>query len=100
LQELATTSTTAKVFEFVKEQVGINAQVMKELPTYVSPALANYELEQAPNVEVEVDQASSGSSGAYWTGKDGLGNLPEDMLGRTEIRLWQRSVETKAQLEK
>jgi hypothetical protein len=97
MEELAPNSTIGNIFNLVKAQVGINAQVKKELPSYVSPALANYELEQAPSVKVEVDHSSAGSSGVYWKGKDGLGDLPEDTLGATEIRLLKRSVEIGAQ---
>jgi hypothetical protein len=97
MEELAPNSSIGNIFNLLKEQVGIHAQVKKELATYVSPALANYELNQAPSVKVEVDHAYAGSSGVFWKGKDGLGDLPEDTLGRTEIRLLKRSVETKAQ---
>jgi hypothetical protein len=95
IEELVPTSTTGKIFNLLKEQVGIHAQVLKELATYVSPALQNYELVQAPNVKVEVDHSGAGPSGVYWKGKDGLGDLPEDTLGRTEIRLLKRSVGVK-----
>lgn len=61
---------------------------------YSSAALKNYELVQSPSVKSETDHAGTGSSGVYWKGKDGLGSLPEDSLGRTEIRLLKRSVET------
>jgi hypothetical protein len=93
IEELVPTSTAAKIFNLVKEQVGIHAQVKKELATYVSPALQNYELVQGPSVKVEVNHSGAGPSGVYWKGKDGLGDLPEDTLGRTEIRLLKRSVE-------
>ena len=65
MEELTTTSTTGKLFNLVQAQVGIHSQVKKELPTYVSPALANYQLEQGPSVKKEVDHASSASSGVY-----------------------------------
>jgi hypothetical protein len=97
IEELATTSAAGKIFNLVKEQVGIHSQVKKELATYVSSALTNYELQQAPSVKVEVDHAYAGSGGVFWKGKDGFGDLPEDTLGRTEIRLLQRSVERKSQ---
>jgi len=93
IEELVPTSTAAKMINLVKEQVGIHAQVKKELATYVSPALQNYELVQGPSVKVEVDHSGAGPSGVYWKGKDGLGDLPEDTLGKTEIRLLKRSVE-------
>jgi hypothetical protein len=97
IEELVPNSTIGNIFNLVEEQAGIHAQVKKELATYVSPALANYELKQAPSVKVEVDHAYAGSSGVLWKGKDGLGDLPEDTLGKTEIRLLKRSAETKVQ---
>ena len=97
MEELASNSTVGNIINLVKMQVGINSQVKKELASYNSPALVKYELEQAPSMKVEVDHASAGSSGVYWKGKDGLGDLPEDTLGATEIRLLKRSVETKTQ---
>lgn len=93
MEELVPTSTTEKIFNLVKEQVGIDAQVKKELATYVSPALENFELVQAPSTRVEVDHSGAEPIGVYWKGKDGLGDLPEDTLGRTEIRLLKRSME-------
>ena len=97
MEELASNSTVGNIINLVKMQVGTNSQVKKELASYNSPALVKYKLEQAPSVKVEVDHASAGSSGVYWKGKDGLGDLPEDTLGATEIRLLKRSVETKTQ---
>jgi hypothetical protein len=99
IEELVPTSTVTKIFNVLKEQVGIHAQVLKELPSYVSPALQNYKLVQAPRVKFEVDHSGAGPSGVYWKGEDGLGDLPEDTLGRTEIRLLQRSVEGVASIK-
>jgi hypothetical protein len=97
IEELAPTSTVGKLVSIVKQQVGIHSVVKKELASYVSPALTNYELREAPSVKVEVDHAYEESRGVFWKGKDGLGDLPEDTLGRTELRLLKRSVETKSQ---
>jgi len=95
IEELVKNSTTGKILDLVKEEVGLHAQVKAELAKYVSQALTNYELVQAPNVKVEVDHSGAGPSAVIWRGKDGLGDLPEDVLGGTEIRMLKRSVEVK-----
>ena len=98
MEELATKSTISEIFNVVKEEAGIEAEAKKkELPTYVSPALKKYNLKQPASVKIEVDHAYAGSSGVYWKGLDGKGDLPEDTLGRTEIRMLKRSVETRNQ---
>jgi hypothetical protein len=60
---------------------------------YSSAALKNYELVKSRRVQNEQDHARTGPSGVYWKAKDGLESLPEDTLGRTEVRLLKRSVE-------
>ncbi|KAF4632833.1 hypothetical protein G7Y89_g5295 [Cudoniella acicularis] len=59
---------------------------------YKSAALANYELVQPLSVKTETDHARVGPSGVFWKDKKGNVNIPEDTLGRTELRLLKRSV--------
>jgi hypothetical protein len=94
IEELATNSTVSKIVDIAEEEAGIEAEAKKkELATYVSPALATFVLKETPSVKGEVDHAYAGSSGVIWKGLDGKGDLPEDTLGNTEIRMLKRSVD-------
>lgn len=69
-----------------------NKVIKAEAPKYDSPALANFRLVEAPALKMEVNHSSAGYSGVVWKGLDGKGDLKEDTLGRTEIRLLKRSM--------
>jgi hypothetical protein len=88
-------SETAKILSLVKKVAGLHAHDRNVAPnTYNSPSLSNYQLIQSPAVHREVDHSEKGPSGVIWKARDGLQSLLEDELGRTEIRLLRRSVET------
>jgi hypothetical protein len=57
---------------------------------YNPPALSHYQLQQSDTVRMEVDHANSGPAEVYWRSRNG--GLPEDELGRTEIRMLRRSL--------
>jgi len=59
---------------------------------YRSAALSNFTLVQSHAMKVERDQSKQWSRVVLWKAKDGLESLPEDTLGRTEIRMLERSV--------
>jgi hypothetical protein len=59
---------------------------------YNSAALSDYQLQQSERVRTEVDHSSPGPADVYWKARNG--GLPEDELGRTEIRMLRRSVAT------
>ena len=89
------TSKTTKVLSKVKKVAGVHKDDQNFAPNpYNSPSLSNYQLVQSPAVRMEVDHSGKGPSPVIWKAKDGLESLPEDQLGRTEIRLLKRSVET------
>jgi hypothetical protein len=92
------TSEVTKILSTVKNAVGLQTGVQAGTLKYNSAALSNYELSQPASVEVEEDHSKEGNSGVFWKAKDGLAPLPEAELGRTEIRLLQRSVETAAKV--
>jgi len=77
----------AKVVDGVKKFAGLPGK-------YKSPALKNYELVVPVGIKGEKDHAVAGKSGVVYKAKDGLENLDEAELGKTEIRLLKRSVET------
>jgi len=81
------TSEVSRLLKRAKNFVGLAPD------TYSSAALKNYELVQSPSVQNEINHARTGPSGVYWMAKDGLQPLPEDTLGRTEVRLLRRSGE-------
>lgn len=61
---------------------------------YQSAALTNYQLQQSESVRTEVDHSTPGPADVFWKAKAKDGGLPEDQLGRTEIRMLQRSIAT------
>ena len=83
------TSKVVKVVDWIKGAAGF-----WPTETYVCEALANYELTQAASTKTEVDHSAKSAGDVIWKAKDGLEPLFEDELGRTEIRMLQRSVET------
>jgi len=44
-------------------------------------------------VKMETDHGKQRVGGVVWKAKDGGDNLPEDTLGKTEIRLYERSLQ-------
>lgn len=87
------TSEVAKVLKLARMTIGWHSAVAST-GKYNSPALSNYELVQSTSVQRESDHSGAGNSGVIWKAKDGLESLPEANLGRTEIRMLRRSVET------
>jgi hypothetical protein len=81
------TSEVTHLLNKAKRLVGLTST------QYSSAALKNYELVQTSDTKNKKDHARGGPSVAYWKAKDGGASLPEDTLGRTEIRLLKRSVE-------
>ncbi|KAH6724128.1 hypothetical protein BKA61DRAFT_664832 [Leptodontidium sp. MPI-SDFR-AT-0119] len=80
-----------KAFTLVKKAAGFHPDNTEEGKFYKSPALNNFTLVEPPAVKGAKDD-SGPAAGVYWKGVDGLGDLPEDGLGKTEIRLLRRSV--------
>ncbi|KAH7342789.1 hypothetical protein BKA65DRAFT_504778 [Rhexocercosporidium sp. MPI-PUGE-AT-0058] len=80
-----------KALTLVKKAAGFHPDNTEEGKFYKSPALSNFTLVEPPAVKSSKD-ASGPAAGVYWKGIDGLGDLPEDGLGKTEIRLLKRSV--------
>jgi len=74
-----------------KGLVGLNWNLNK----YSSPALKTYELVES----VGVQNGTTGAGGVVWKAKDGSAGLPEEELGRTEIRLLKRSVDMASKLQ-
>jgi hypothetical protein len=66
----------------------------KSPSAYKSAALIDYQLQQSEGVRTETDHSAPGPANVYWKAKNGGRGLPEDELGRTEIRMLRRSVET------
>ncbi|KAG0648702.1 hypothetical protein D0Z07_4902 [Hyphodiscus hymeniophilus] len=57
---------------------------------YQSPALANYQLQVSKSVRIEINYPNPTPEDVYWRAKERNGGLPEDQLGRTEMRLLTR----------
>jgi hypothetical protein len=66
--------------------------------TYLSDtlknALKNYELVDSRTEKGETGDSAAPPAGVYWRAKDKLEPLPEDTLGKTELRLLRRSLGT------
>jgi hypothetical protein len=66
--------------------------------TYLSDtlknALKNYELVDSRTEKGETGDSAAPPAGVYWKAKDKLEPLPEDTLGKTELRLLRRSLGT------
>jgi hypothetical protein len=71
----------------VKKLVGLPGK-------YQSEALKGFDLVLPSTLQGQKDYDKEGKSGVVWKARDGLDDLPEADLGRTEIRLLKRSVET------
>lgn len=92
-------NTTAKVLNVGKKVFEVfehhpTASETQNAPAlYNSAALNHYKLVQPKSVEMELNHSAPGPSGVYWQwqGTDRGKDLPEDGLGRTEIRMLQRS---------
>lgn len=80
-----------KAFTLVKKAAGFHPDNTQEGEFYKSPALSKFTLVEPPALKNAKD-ASGSAAGVYWRGDDGLGDLPEDVLGKTEVRLLKRSV--------
>lgn len=57
---------------------------------YHSPALVNYELQVLRSVRTEMNYPNPTPEDVYWRATDRKGGLPEDQLGRTEMRMLAR----------
>lgn len=84
-EEAPSTSVVGKLFDALK-----HLWRSGQMEVYDSKALSNYQLVQSK----EVQNGNSGQLGeeVVWKAKDGLGDLNEDKLGRTEVRLLERSL--------
>ncbi|KAJ5050580.1 uncharacterized protein L3040_002457 [Drepanopeziza brunnea f. sp. 'multigermtubi'] len=91
LEEVVGRSAVGKFLNVLKKAVGATEDNTAEGKLYRSPALGNYVLVQ-PAVDQDGADNSGPVSGVFWRGKDGKGDLPEDVMGRTEIRLLKRSL--------
>ncbi|KAL2075658.1 hypothetical protein VTL71DRAFT_601 [Oculimacula yallundae] len=80
-----------KALTLVKKAAGFHPDTTEEGAFYKSPALSKFTLVTPPALKTAQDP-SGPAVGVYWKGNDGLGDLPEDTLGKTEIRLLKRSV--------
>ncbi|KAK2629243.1 hypothetical protein QTJ16_000063 [Diplocarpon rosae] len=85
-------STVDKLFNAVKQAAGLHPDRTEEGRSYQSPALSNYALVEPGAGKTTSDQLALSNSEVYWRGRDGLGDLPEDRLGSTEMRFLRRSV--------
>ncbi|TVY37155.1 hypothetical protein LSUB1_G005997 [Lachnellula subtilissima] len=83
-------SEVSHLLNAAKGLVGVNWNLNK----YSSAALKNYELVES----VGVQNGTTGAGGVVWKAKDGGEGLPEEELGRTEIRLLKRSVDMASKL--
>jgi len=80
-------SEVTHLLNMAKQLVGLTSA------QYSSAALRSFELIQSSDAKDEKDHAKGGPSVAYWKARDGGASLPEDTLGRTEMRLLKRSIE-------
>ncbi|CAL3966601.1 unnamed protein product [Diplocarpon coronariae] len=85
-------STVGHLLNAVKQAAGLHPDATPGGRFYQSPALSNYTLVEPVAVKAASDDPALGVSGVYWKAGDGLGDLPEDTLGSTEIRLLRRSL--------
>ncbi|TVY93792.1 Uncharacterized protein LAWI1_G000955 [Lachnellula willkommii] len=76
-------SEVSHLLNAVKGLVGLTSS------KYSSAALKNYDLVESAGVKSEATRAS----GVAWRARDGGEGLPEEELGRTEVRLLKRSVD-------
>lgn len=77
---------SAKLLDLAKHAIGLTG-------IYKPAALKDYTCVETAMVKAEKDHTAV-ESGVVWKAKGGVGmNLPEDTLGRTEIRLLKRSLE-------
>lgn len=60
---------------------------------YHAEALENYTLVQSAKVQGEHEYSKQSSKEVIWKAKDGQGDLAEDVLGTTEIRMLERSTQ-------
>ncbi|PBP27522.1 hypothetical protein BUE80_DR001726 [Diplocarpon rosae] len=81
-----------KLFHAVKQAAGLHPDRTAEGRSYQSPALSNYTLVEPVAVKTTSAQMALSDSEVSWRGRDGLGDLPEDRLGSTEMRLLRKSV--------
>jgi hypothetical protein len=95
-EEPDTSIATEALNEVEKILPELHSTAPKKPQTYLSDtmknALKNYELVD-PRVEKrETGDSAKPPAGVYWKAKDKLEPLPEDTLGRTELRLLRRSL--------
>lgn len=83
----APTSWLGKALTFVKNLVGSGKVGVYDCPVMKK----DFELVQSDAVKAETNHSGSGYSGVVWKATDGGKDLEEDVLGRTEIRMLQRS---------
>ncbi|KAH8668187.1 hypothetical protein BGZ60DRAFT_408772 [Tricladium varicosporioides] len=89
------TDTHETIHSSVRIRIVDNGEPPAEAPgpKYESAALKNYVLVQPISVQKETDHAREGNNGVYWKAKDELGDLLEEPLLKTEIRLLKRSIQ-------
>lgn len=87
-EEHGNSTKTSMLFDLAKKSFGLTG-------VYDPPALRGYACVETVEVKMEADHTAV-ESGAVWKAKGGKGkDLPEDTLGRTEIRLLKRSIDKK-----
>jgi hypothetical protein len=97
-EELDTSYATEALNAVEKIIPGRHSAAPTKPQTYLSDtsknALKNYELVSPRTEQKETGDSAEPPVGVCWRAKDKLEPLPEDTLGRTELRLLRRSLET------
>lgn len=92
-EELVGATQLDRFVSAAKNAVGIVADSTEEAAYYQSPALSNYTLVEPVSLKTSGNAAAAVPAKAvFWKAKDGKGDLPEDVMGETEIRLLKRSL--------
>lgn len=85
-------SKIIQLWNLAKKAAGINLALKPVPKIYQSAALKAYDLVHPGTLHRENGASEKAPDGVYWRAKDALQSLPEDTLGRTEIRLLRRSI--------
>ena len=98
IEEAPDTSYATMALNAVEKVIsGMHSAPQTKPQTYMSDALKNalknYELVGPGMEQKETGDSAEPPAGVYWGAKDKLEPLPEDTLGRTELRLLRRSLE-------